>query len=137
MPERKFGLHASVVAGKIHVMGGEGDEAGSVPTGSHHVYDPTTDSWSAAADMPTPRGFFGTATANTRIYAVGGSVNMQEHDPGIATLEIYDSATDRWSRGTDMPTPRADLTVSEVQGKLYAIGGTRHVGIEALGTVEE
>ena len=62
---------------------------------------------------------------------------MQEHDPGIATVEIYDPATDSWSRGADMPTPRADLTVNEVEGKLYAIGGTRHVGIEALGTVEE
>ena len=32
---------------------------------------------------------------------------MQEYDPAIAVVEIYDPATDRWSRGTDMPTPRA------------------------------
>ncbi len=36
-----------------------------------------------------------------------------------------------------MPTPRADLVANEVNGKIYAIGGTRHVGIEAFGLVEE
>jgi N-acetylneuraminic acid mutarotase len=137
LPERKFGLHASVVASKIHVMGGESDEAASVPTGSHHVYDPTANTWTKAMDMPTPRGFFGTATAAGRIYVAGGSINMQEQDPGIGIVEIYDPETDGWHRGADLPTPRADLTMSAVNGKLYAIGGTRHVGIEALGTVEE
>jgi N-acetylneuraminic acid mutarotase len=105
LPEPKFGLHASVVDGKIHVMGGDRNVAGAVPTGSHHVYDPASDSWAMAKDMPTPRGFFGTAALDGRIYAVGGSINMQEQDPGIGTVEIYDPRTDSWTRGRTCPRP--------------------------------
>lgn len=138
MPRPLFGMHSAVVGGEIFAMGGEDNRGvASAPTGGMNAYDPAADRWRAAAPMPTPRGFFGTAVAGGRVHAVGGSPNMQEHDPGIAAVEIYDLATDRWSRGRDMPTPRADLTANEVGGKVYAIGGTRHVGIEALGTVEE
>lgn len=137
LPMRNFGLHSSVVDGKIYVMGGESDEADSVPTGAMHVYDPATDRWMATKDMPTARGFFGAAAIGERIHAVGGSLNMAEQDPGTGIHEIYDPATDNWTRGADMPTPRADLTANAVGGRLYAIGGTRHVGIEALGMVEE
>jgi len=137
LPVHRFGLHSSVVDGKIYVLGGESNEADSVPTGTMYVYDPATDRWMAAKDMPTARGFFGAAAINERIHAVGGSLNMQEQDPGTGMHEIYDPATDSWTRGADMPTPRADLTANAVGGRLYAIGGTRHVGIEALGMVEE
>jgi N-acetylneuraminic acid mutarotase len=137
LPIGKYGLHSSVVGGKIYVMGGESDEVDSVPTGAMHIYDPARDRWTAAKDMPTARGFFGVAAIGERIHAVGGSLNMQEQDPGTGIHEIYDSATDKWTRGADMPTARADLTANAVGGRLYTIGGTRHVGIEALGMVEE
>jgi N-acetylneuraminic acid mutarotase len=137
LPLRNFGLHSSVIGDKIYVMGGESDEPDSVPTGAMHVYDPATDRWTAAKDMPTARGFFGAAAIGGRIHAVGGSLNMREQDPGTGVHEIYDSVVDNWTRGADMPTPRADLTANAVGARLYAIGGTRHVGIEALGMVEE
>ena len=57
----------------------------SVPTGKVEVYDPASDSWAQLKDMPTPRGFFGTASIEGKIFAVGGSINMQEQDPGIRT----------------------------------------------------
>src|SRR5262249_48623845 len=137
MPVSRYGMHAAVIAGRIYVIGGEHAQPNAVPTGAVEVYDPATDKWTHAADMPTPRGFFATAVVDGRIFAIGGSPNMVPHDPGIATVEIYDPKTDRWSRGTDMPTPRADLTASVANGRIYAIGGTRHVAIEALGIVEE
>jgi N-acetylneuraminic acid mutarotase len=138
LPAPRFGLHSAVLDGKIFVMGGEGNVgAASVPTGAMHVYDPAVDAWREAAAMPTGRGFFGTAASGGRIYAIGGSPNMQEQDPGIGVVEIYDATIDGWARGRAMPTPRADLTANDVVGRIYAIGGTRHVGIEALGTVEE
>ncbi len=101
------------------------------------IYDPSTDKWSRAADMPTSRGFFATPVLNSKIYAIGGTPNISVRDPGIATVEIYDSKTYKWSRGADMPAPRVDLVANEINGKIYAIDGTRHVGVEALGLVEE
>jgi hypothetical protein len=29
--------------------------------------------------------------------------HMQEHDPGITVVEVYDPATDAWARKADMP----------------------------------
>ena len=134
----RFGLHSAVIDQRIYVLGGESNEsASSVPTGRAEVYHPASDRWTQVRDMPTPRGFFGTAAIEGKIYAVGGSINMWEQDPGIGTLEIYDPGADTWSRGADMPTPRADITANAVNGRLYVIGGTRHVGIEALPITEE
>ena len=52
-------------------------------------------------------------------------------------MEAYDPATDTWTKKADMPTARALLSTSEVNGKIYAIGGeTPHHGT-ALSAVEE
>jgi N-acetylneuraminic acid mutarotase len=137
LPVPRFGLHSGVVDGKIYVTGGTTNETDAVSMATMHVYDPAADHWTAVTDMPTARGFFGTAVNSRRLHAIGGSLNMQEQDPGIGMHEVYDPGTDSWTRAADMPTPRADLTANAVGGKIYAIGGTRHVGIEALGMVEE
>ena len=137
MPVSRYGIHVAAVAGRIYVIGGEHAQPNAAPTGAVEVYDPVTDMWTHAASMPTARGFFATAVVDGRIFAIGGSLNMVLRDPATARVEIYDPKTNRWSQGTDMPTPRADLTASVVNGRIYAIGGTRHVGIDALGIVEE
>ncbi len=94
MPRPLFGMHSAVVGGEIFVMGGEDNRgAASAPTGHANAYDLGADRWRAIAAMPTARGFFGSAVAGGRVYAIGGSPNMQEHDPGIAVVEIYDPAT--------------------------------------------
>src|SRR6516164_7181939 len=88
-----FIAHASTVGGRIYVIGGEHAQPNPVPTGAVDVYDPATDKWTHAADMPTARGFFATAVVDGRIFAIGGSPNMLPHDPGIGTVEIYDPKT--------------------------------------------
>lgn len=137
LPMSRFGLHSGVLDGKIYAVGGEPFETSSVPTGAMQAYDPAADRWIAVKDMPTGRGFFGAAVSSRGFHAIGGSLNMEEQDPGVGLHEIYDPKTDSWTTGADMPTPRADLTANAVGGKIYAIGGTRHVGIEALSMVEE
>lgn len=138
LPVGKYGHHSCVLDDRIYALGGAtGAAPTEVPTGSMFLYDPASDRWSEAPAMPTVRGFFATAAIDGKLYAVGGSRNISTQDPGIGTLEIYDPGTRSWSRGADMPTPRADLTAAVVNGKLYAIGGTRHVAIEAIAIVEE
>jgi N-acetylneuraminic acid mutarotase len=137
LPMRRFGLHSGVLDGRIYVVGGETNESNSVPTGAMQAYDPASDGWTRIKAMPTARGFFGAAVSSRGLHAIGGSLNMEEQDPGVGRHEIYDPKTDSWTQAADMPTPRADLTANAVGGKIYAIGGTRHVGIEALGMVEE
>jgi Kelch motif len=47
---------------------------GYLVTGGVDVYHPKTDQWSHAANMPTPRDFFGAAVVNDSIYVIGGRV---------------------------------------------------------------
>lgn len=142
LPAPRTGIHASTVDDKIYVIGGSVGGAAELSgprraVGLVEVYDTTADRWARLADMPTPRGFFGTAVVDGKIYCIGGSPNMHYNDPAISVVEVYDPATDRWARVADMPTPRADLTASAVNGKIYAIGGSRHVGVDALPIVEQ
>ena len=38
---------------------------------------------------------------------------------------IYDPETDTWTKGLDMPTPRVEFSASVVDGRIYAIGGSK------------
>jgi N-acetylneuraminic acid mutarotase len=76
MPTARSGIGVEVVAGKVHVMGGEGwiEDFGGVFR-THEVYDPKTDTWERHLRMPTPRHGFATGVLNNRIYAVSGVNN--------------------------------------------------------------
>ncbi|MBY6006217.1 hypothetical protein KUV62_20000 [Salipiger bermudensis] len=137
LPVDRMGLHSEAIAGTVYVLGGN-----SVPhrdeTSADRVFALPSDAagWQERAPMPTPRGFFGTAAIGQEIYAIGGSTLMRERDPALAIVEIYDTVADRWRYAPPLQVPRADLAASTVDGRIYAIGGTRKVGIDALGTVE-
>jgi len=80
-------------------------------------------SWHAKADMPTPRGGFGCAVVNGKIYAIGGwGVSW------LQTNEEYDPATNTWATRANMPTARGNLTAGAVNNKIYAIGGANTNG---------
>lgn len=75
---------------------------------------------------PVPYGFYWGAqtTYNGKIYIFGG--NSDWNPEGAVTLKttfIYDPVTDTWTRGADMPTARYLATATEVDGKIYVIGG--------------
>jgi hypothetical protein len=38
-------------------------------------------------------------------------------------VEVYDPATDTWTKKPDMPTARGELSACAVGGKIYAMGG--------------
>jgi N-acetylneuraminic acid mutarotase len=45
-------------------------------------YDPVSDSWSTAANMPTARSNCAVAVVNDKIYALGGTLNLTPYDVG-------------------------------------------------------
>ena len=86
--------------------------------------------WTPRAPLPTPRYSLGAAVVDGKVYAVGGL------DSGpLATVEMYDPATDTWTPRAAMPTPRFDLGVAALDGKVYAVGGNGPNG-QRLRTVE-
>ena len=85
------------------------------------VYDPATDRWDGlGAPLPTRREHLAVAVLDDKLLVVGGRWG----DAGnLATLETYDPATGRWTRGPDMPTARSGLTAGALEGRLHVTGG--------------
>ncbi|MCW4010295.1 MAG: hypothetical protein NWF05_06710 [Candidatus Bathyarchaeota archaeon] len=121
MPTARSDLGVATVDGKIFAIGGKG--GGYLST--NEMYDPTTDTWTPKADMPTARADFGIAVYEGKIYCIGGTHMQGTHLEAIAVVEAYDTKTDTWQTKTPMPTNRTTTTANTVDGKIYAIGGTK------------
>jgi N-acetylneuraminic acid mutarotase len=123
MPTARYLPAACVVGGRIYVFGGNtkwGDVMGIVPT--VEVYDPATDTWTQASDIPLPRSHHSASVVDGKMYIIGGN---HGHHLGfmVSVVDVYDPATDTWTTAADFPTPRYDPTAAVVDGKIYAIGG--------------
>ena len=62
-----------------------------------------------------------------KIYVAGGARSGNE--PPLATVEVYDPATNTWALAPSMSTPRKLFGLAALGGKLYAAGGCR-AGVE-------
>lgn len=88
----------------------------------------STAQWTQKADMPTVRSDFSTCVVDGKIFVIGGSLRlkMDEYgDQSLSTVEMYDPETDTWEGKTNMPTVRSNVSISVVDGKIYAIGGSK------------
>ena len=121
LPTQRYWLSTSVVDGTIYVIGGNaGPGGGWTHLNTVEAYDPSTDTWTRKADMPTGRSFSSTCVVDGKIYVIGGAM------PGKSAVEAYDPETDTWTRKAPTPTARYLLGTSVVGGKIYAIRGWRH-----------
>jgi N-acetylneuraminic acid mutarotase len=85
------------------------------------AYDPSTDTWTTKAPMPTARSGLSASVIGGKLYAVGG--NSQYPYTVFNKVEAYDPATDAWTTEPSMPTARTGLATGVVGGRLFAIGG--------------
>ena len=88
----------------------------------------STAQWTQKADMPTIRSDFSTCVVDGKIFVIGGSLQLRMDEYGdlsLSTVEMYDPETDTWAGKANMPTVRSNVSVSVVDGKIYAIGGSK------------
>lgn len=112
--------NAISVNGKIYVIGGY---SGSDYIKTVEEYDPETDIWTKKKDMPTAR-FTPLETINNRIYAFGGAnVPITGLEGSTNAVEEYDISTDTWRSLESMTFARYGHAVTELNGKIYTIGG--------------
>ena len=130
LPEPRGFLCAAVVDGKIYAIGSSLPPSGPWSR-TVEMYDPKTNVWSQRASMPSARGALDCAAVNGRIYVMGG----RNGETIYAANEEYDPRTDTWVKrapiqmaATGGPTGLVALTVREVNGRLYAMGGQRSFG---------
>jgi len=124
MPTARLKAGASVVNGKIYVIGGAvKDGEDWAVTASVEEYDPEIDTWTKKADMPTARGYFRAATVNGKIYAIGGR-EAGGYFTMFAAVEEYDPMTNTWKKLPDMlPGANAFFGISVVNERIYIVGG--------------
>ena len=129
MPTKRTEVAAATLEGKIYVVGGiEKPSLGNVMnfaiTPSVEMYDPVTDRWTSKAPLPVGLHHVGIGVVDRRLYVIGGYTKsgFTIWNP-VATVYAYDPTTDSWTERAPMPTARGALSVTEHEGKLYAIGG--------------
>jgi len=128
MSNARDGVRAAAVDGIIYVIGGW-DRIKSVP--AVEAYDPATDTWTRKADMPTARRMAAGCLIDGRIHVSGGYTTGDVPEAIVATVEVYDPATDTWTQASDMPWRRNHHTASVVDGRMYIIGGCSGIPADA------
>ena len=86
--------------------------------------------WELKTQLPTERITFATAVVGYKIYLIGGTLyeNVRPDKAvlgpyGISTVEVYDTQTNTWQKGTDMPTPRHGAKTAVVNDTIFVFGG--------------
>jgi N-acetylneuraminic acid mutarotase len=128
-PTKRTEVAAATIRDKIYIVGGFEQLGFSnlinlAITASVQEYDPSTDRWTTKAPMPVGLHHVGIGVTGGRLYVIGGYTHsgLTVWQP-VSSVYAYDPATDTWAKRTPMPTPRGALSVTEHEGKLYAIGG--------------
>jgi len=89
---RQFTAAARGADGRIYVIGGTVRHGGAGSVGTVEIYDPATDTWAAGPPLRTPRqGHTATATADGRIYVIGGVHAKRQTGFGYKEPEALDS----------------------------------------------
>ena len=118
---------AAVVGDKLVVVGGQDDKQLVKPT---EVFD--GESWTQAADVPTPREHLAAVSDGVYVYAIGGR-NLSA-DENSAALERFNPASGTWDKLANMPTARGSYGAALIDGRIVAVGGEEPTRV--LATVE-
>ena len=137
LPTKRGAAVAVAAAGKIYVIGGASTPIGSNAVaitgggparsvGANEVYDPATNKWSTATEMPTARNHAFAGLVNGKIYVIGGRLATGFITAATNTdvVEEFDPTTNAWSGPkARMPTPRSGGGWGTFGGRIYVAGG--------------
>ncbi|WP_437806597.1 kelch repeat-containing protein [Sorangium sp. So ce1078] len=128
---RYWGHTATLLGdGRILIAGGEGP----APLAEVELYDPITDSWTAAAAMNNARtGHTATVLGDGRVLVAGGQWEPEwdgdRTDP-IDSVELYDPITDSWTAAAPLRSARHHHTATLLDdGRVLVVGGSGYGGI--------
>lgn len=131
MPSVRVELQANVVDGKIYLIGGGSPAIRDFPNPANlnEVYDPTNDSWTEMAPIPTPVKDYASAVVDNKIYVIGGARGTYPTPNSTLNLvQIYDTKTNQWSQGKPMPVNVRNAAAIATAGllapkRIYVFGG--------------
>ena len=131
MPTPRSGLSASVVKGKIYLLGGgqEFPYPNWGPSSINEVYDPETDTWTTKTSMPQRVFLAASVVLDEKIHVLGGQFEFLGGGYGDFH-QVYDPENDTWTKATPVPEGFFSAGVGATTGtyapkKIYVIGGER------------
>ncbi len=125
MPTSRAMATAVAIGKKFFVLGGRNN---SGITNKLEIYDTESKSWKKGKPMPLSRWYQMAVAHDQKIYVIGGIAGTGGSRKALTKVGIYDSASDSWSEGQPLPTPKQGGTAAIVQGKIYVIGGRTGAG---------
>jgi N-acetylneuraminic acid mutarotase len=121
---RRYSPSGGFINGRFYVTGGR-NTMGRALTETE-IYDPATDTWSSGAPIPTGYGTSGSAILNGKLYVIGGcrlADGVFGDVCGFHDVQVYDPATDTWSRAAAYPLAIAAPSCGAIGDRIYCAGG--------------
>src|ERR1017187_5594575 len=122
---RAFHTATLLPSGKVLIVGGYGSSGGLLS--SAELYDPASGTWTTTGALASAREYHtATLLPNGMVLVVGGETNQVIlGNPSLASVELYDPATGRWTATGALKYGRYQHTATLLQnGKVLVAGGT-------------
>jgi len=101
-----------------------------VETNLTEVYDPATNTWATAADLPSAVFGYASAVLNGHIYIIGGSKSSPTsgNDILVNSNQVYNPQTNTWSSAANLPSAASYGAAIATVGfmapaRIYFVGG--------------
>jgi N-acetylneuraminic acid mutarotase len=125
LPNGRNHVAAASLGGYLYVIGGQhGQEDGQAAQSEVDRYDPTTNTWTVMAPLPTDAGKShiteGTLVYDGRIVVIGGETGY--NDPQRYIVD-YDPTTNTWSQLGLLPAARSTVVAGIENGNLVVATG--------------
>lgn len=126
MPVSRINFGLGMVVGKVYLIGGATGFGGGHKQRMDRVdvYNPSTDRWGTAPNMPTRRDPGDVAVVNNRLYVMGGAGwPPAGAGPPLKVIEEYDPISRQWRQKPDMLDLILRFSAVVVRDEIYLIGG--------------
>jgi N-acetylneuraminic acid mutarotase len=128
MSTSRSGLQANVVDGKIYLIGGWNQSESSSyleKSAQVDIYDPSNDTWTTGAPMPTAVARYASAVVDNKIYVISGVASGSKT---TNLTQIYNPRIDKWSFGAPIPMGVSGAAAGATTGveapkAIYVFGG--------------
>ena len=107
--------------GEIYVLGGY--PASRVTVGTVQVYNPAQNRWRRTTPLPLPVNHSMAASANGKLYIIGGQTTSSGTGSYVNNVYEYDPVSTNWVTRAPMPTARSAGAAAVIGNLIYVAGG--------------